>query len=336
MDDPDLSATDHLLALQALARINKLSCTASQIGNAVLRILAQALPTDKPLHIIDVACGGGDGTIALSRRLNGLRVNRSFPAVRIRGIDISPRLLEKRTRSLPVLCVAFFKMDGSIPLMAASLTRVASRVFSYRLAATFRAAPLLTHASALVAGSAERVFRVGDAAGFVELFTGERMGWALCSARVFAEALVAGTAETLPLALRLSSVAANYRAAHKTLFAAKHSLPASGTVAAISRRGFACHSTGVDCSLGCQTNPSSAIQCRLMGDLKPFACSVILRQKYTETLLALYRQPRFSSALSQSPPEFYPGLPEPRHQGCVANILDCKAQATRSPCSRSP
>lgn len=135
---------------------------------------------------------------------------------------IDRRLLENNT--LPACAVRGLLQDGWNHTTHGSLAYTSGQpdFFSYLLAATFRATPPLTHASALVAGSAERIFRVGDASGYVEPFTGEGMGWALCSARVFAEALVTGTAETVPLALRLSSVAANYRAAHKTLFAANH------------------------------------------------------------------------------------------------------------------
>lgn len=59
-------------------------------------------------------------------------------------------------------------------------------------AAAFRATPPLTHAAPLVAGARRRIFRVGDAAGYVEPFTGEGIGWALTSSRLLAAALLAG------------------------------------------------------------------------------------------------------------------------------------------------
>lgn len=55
-------------------------------------------------------------------------------------------------------------------------------------AARVRATPPLTHRSTLAAGACGTVLRIGDAAAYVEPFTGEGIGWALASARVFAAA----------------------------------------------------------------------------------------------------------------------------------------------------
>lgn len=56
-------------------------------------------------------------------------------------------------------------------------------------AARFRATPPLTHRAALVAGATRRILRVGDAAGYVEPFTGEGIGWALSAARILVDSL---------------------------------------------------------------------------------------------------------------------------------------------------
>lgn len=94
--------------------------------------------------------------------------------------------------------------------------------------ATFRATPPLSHASALVAGSSGRIFRVGDAAGYVEPFTGEGMGWALGSARIFSDALVASCSRdasahaTNDWVVQPSDIAAAYSLAHKNLFGPHH------------------------------------------------------------------------------------------------------------------
>lgn len=55
--------------------------------------------------------------------------------------------------------------------------------------ATFRATPPLTRRCPTLTSACGRIVRVGDAAGYVEPFTGEGIGWALASARLFAEAL---------------------------------------------------------------------------------------------------------------------------------------------------
>lgn len=57
-------------------------------------------------------------------------------------------------------------------------------------AAGLRATPALTHAAPLVTGATRRIFRVGDAAGYAEPFTGEGMGWALSGGRLLAAALL--------------------------------------------------------------------------------------------------------------------------------------------------
>ncbi len=87
-------------------------------------------------------------------------------------------------------------------------------------AATFRATPALTRQAPLVAGAYGRIFRVGDAAGYVEPFTGEGMGWALASARILA-ASFAG-AEAHGSAEPNRSIADRYRQEHARLFTWHH------------------------------------------------------------------------------------------------------------------
>ncbi|MEI7862752.1 MAG: FAD-dependent oxidoreductase [Planctomycetota bacterium] len=86
-------------------------------------------------------------------------------------------------------------------------------------AATFRATPALTHTASLVVGEAGRIFRVGDAAGYVEPFTGEGIGWALASARVLAAATSAPE-HAAPLATAI--IANRYGNLHRRLLGAHH------------------------------------------------------------------------------------------------------------------
>jgi len=84
--------------------------------------------------------------------------------------------------------------------------------------AHFRATPRLSHVAPLVAHDTGRVLRVGDAAGFVEPFTGEGIGWALAGGRVLADAIVAGSGdETLDPGV----VGAAYRAGYAAAVAAR-------------------------------------------------------------------------------------------------------------------
>jgi SAM-dependent methyltransferase len=90
MDDPGLPEADHLRALEALATINAVSRTATQIAAAVSAIV----PHERtgPLHVVDLACGGGDVTLAC-----GLRLARSLGGreVVMTGVDFSRRGLDR-------------------------------------------------------------------------------------------------------------------------------------------------------------------------------------------------------------------------------------------------
>jgi len=87
-------------------------------------------------------------------------------------------------------------------------------------AAALQATPRLTRMLSPVADAAGRILRIGDAAGYVEPFTGEGIGWALASARLLVEAFVAtgGHAVAGPP----DRVAAAYTAAHRRHFGPRH------------------------------------------------------------------------------------------------------------------
>ncbi len=99
MDDPALPVEEHLAALDALATINAVSFTGRQLARAVVGLAGASLPTDRPLEVCDVACGGGDITIALAgllaRRLAGVAPAAISPRVRVLGIDLSGRAIER-------------------------------------------------------------------------------------------------------------------------------------------------------------------------------------------------------------------------------------------------
>lgn len=91
------------------------------------------------------------------------------------------------------------------------------RVLAVLPQASIRATPPLTHHSPRIAGTAERIFRVGDAAGYVEPFTGEGIGWALAGGRILAESLLGQAGRG-----GLDTPADRYRIAHRRLFAGRH------------------------------------------------------------------------------------------------------------------
>ena len=89
-------------------------------------------------------------------------------------------------------------------------------------AAVFRATPPLTRSAPLVSGPRGQILRCGDAAGYVEPFTGEGIGWALASGRLVAEALLDdGTGVGCSLRSP-AAAAARYREAHHRQFASVH------------------------------------------------------------------------------------------------------------------
>ena len=98
MDDPALPAAEHHAALRALARINLVSGTAAQLARRVAAIAKQHQPRSgqqhQPLEIVDLACGGGDVTVAVARRLASLGV-----AARVTGVDMSERALAAARRA---------------------------------------------------------------------------------------------------------------------------------------------------------------------------------------------------------------------------------------------
>jgi flavin-dependent dehydrogenase len=96
-------------------------------------------------------------------------------------------------------------------------------------AASFHVTPALTRSAPLVAGRSGRILRIGDAAGYVEPFTGEGIGWALSSGRILADAVLESTGLRTP-----AEVASRYRAAQRREFGPVHAR--CRFVAAVLRR----------------------------------------------------------------------------------------------------
>ncbi|MFM7107311.1 MAG: methyltransferase domain-containing protein [Planctomycetaceae bacterium] len=89
MDDPALAEAEHLHALSALAWINAVSRTAARLAEGVRGLLSTEPGAAAPCVVLDVACGGGDVTIDVARRLR--RDSGSRGGVAIVGIDVSGR-----------------------------------------------------------------------------------------------------------------------------------------------------------------------------------------------------------------------------------------------------
>jgi SAM-dependent methyltransferase len=87
MDDPALDAEQHHAALAALARLNRLSGTANALWPTIAN--AARRQPDRPVRVVDVACGGGDITLDLWRRARAANLSIEFA-----GCDISPVALD--------------------------------------------------------------------------------------------------------------------------------------------------------------------------------------------------------------------------------------------------
>jgi len=89
-------------------------------------------------------------------------------------------------------------------------------------AATLRGTPRLTHSCPPIAGVSRRVFRLGDAAAYVEPFTGEGMGWAFETARLLDEAVEEGLGSAVGGPPDHNLVATRYDTAFHSLLTSHH------------------------------------------------------------------------------------------------------------------
>ncbi len=104
MDDPNIDPHEQIQALSGLRRINAVSATAASFW-PVLHKHAKR----KPIRVLDLACGGGDVTIALARK-----AQRSNLDIAFEGCDISPTATRfaQDTAAHKGVDVAFFEHDA--------------------------------------------------------------------------------------------------------------------------------------------------------------------------------------------------------------------------------
>lgn len=90
MDDPNLPAADHQLALHGLRRINRFSGTVSSLCSTILELATpvNATPGPRPWVLLDIGCANGENLISLYRQLA-----KRIP-VRCIGWDISPYAIQ--------------------------------------------------------------------------------------------------------------------------------------------------------------------------------------------------------------------------------------------------
>ena len=91
MDQPGLDEREHLSALKGLERINRLSGSARILWPAIQYL---ARDVGREVRVLDLACGGGDVTRSLQKRVK----NSGLPIV-LHGADLSPTAVEYATKS---------------------------------------------------------------------------------------------------------------------------------------------------------------------------------------------------------------------------------------------
>jgi 2-polyprenyl-3-methyl-5-hydroxy-6-metoxy-1,4-benzoquinol methylase len=108
MDQPGLDPGLHVEALRGLQRINAISRSAAILWPPIAELARTLAPTK--LRVLDVACGGGDNAVALSRR-----VARSGLSIQVDGCDVSDCAIaeaQRRAHAAHVENTAFFCLDA--------------------------------------------------------------------------------------------------------------------------------------------------------------------------------------------------------------------------------
>jgi len=105
MDVPDLDASRHRSALDALHRINRLSRSASQLWAVASAVSG---PANRPLRVLDLACGGGDVALAFEAEARRRGVDAE-----VHGCDLSRLAVERAAERAAAAdsTARFFRLD---------------------------------------------------------------------------------------------------------------------------------------------------------------------------------------------------------------------------------
>jgi 2-polyprenyl-3-methyl-5-hydroxy-6-metoxy-1,4-benzoquinol methylase len=128
MDQPGLTTDEHHRALAGLARINWLSGS-SRILWPPLSKLAR-LNAGKTIRVLDVACGGGDVTLALARRAARSGQRMEFVGCDASGVAVG---MAKRNARRLGLAVEFFQTDVLQEELPAGFDAIVCSLFLHHL-----------------------------------------------------------------------------------------------------------------------------------------------------------------------------------------------------------
>lgn len=107
MDDPGLDPAEHERALDGLGRLNAVSASTAPLWPGI--VAAARHVGQRPIHVLDLACGGGHVAVALARR-----AQRAGLSLDVLGADISPVALDYagRLAAHSGVCVGFSRLDA--------------------------------------------------------------------------------------------------------------------------------------------------------------------------------------------------------------------------------
>ena len=126
MDQPELEPARHVVALDALARVNAVSLSAGRVWTEVERLQRRGVD---PVRVLDVACGGGDVLRGIARR-----AIKSGTNVELHGCDMSSTALDRaRARGGDALGVTFHELDVLRDPIPAGYDVLCSSLFLHHL-----------------------------------------------------------------------------------------------------------------------------------------------------------------------------------------------------------
>ena len=122
MDDPALPAAEHDLALAGLARLNAWSRSHWLLWAGIRTLAREVNAAGRPLGVIDVAAGSGDGPIAMARRAarEGLRIEWTLCDASAHALSVAAA--RARTAGIAVATVQADAIAGEIPCRADVVT----------------------------------------------------------------------------------------------------------------------------------------------------------------------------------------------------------------------
>ena len=128
MDQPGLEEARHRQALDALNRVNWLSDSAGMVWPGIRRLARELAP--RPVRVLDVASGGGDVALALSRK-----AARAGVPLQIEGCDFSPYACQHATERArrARADVRFFSFDALAGPLPAGYDVIMCSLFLHHL-----------------------------------------------------------------------------------------------------------------------------------------------------------------------------------------------------------